>query len=322
MRILQLLSLLLIGYGQTTSTAPVVTVKVRETSDVPNRTFTLGEIAEVTGADKSLAFQVTTVEVGTSPLPGLSRRLSHVDVIARLRFNHVDTRKVTIVWPAAARVTRSGTELPVQEVVEVGRKAIEAARKDNNDGTVIEPAQLPAKWMIPPGKRVYEAGPVRGQVESGKVSVEVRVLVDGKPVKTIDLPFTIKRMTMVLMAKRRILAHTVLTEDDLTTGPVELSATTANALTDASVVVGKRTVRQIELGAPLTESLVELPPAVVTGAKVTLEVVVGGVRISTAAVARSSGAVGSRVRVYAAETKKEVTAVVVDSKTVRTEESQ
>jgi flagella basal body P-ring formation protein FlgA len=320
MRLLQLICVTFVTYTQTSSTVPVVTVKVRDTSDVPNKTFTLGEIAEVSGPDKALAFLVTSVEVGTSPLPGLSRRLSQVDVIARMRFNHIDTRKVTIVWPAAVRVVRSGTELPVQEVVEAGRKAIDAARKEANDGAVIELAQLPAKWMVPPGKREYEAGPVRGQVESGKASVEVRVLVDGKPVKTIDLPFTIKRMTTVLLAKRRIPAHTVLTEEDVTTGPVEVTASTVNALTDAAVVVGKRTTRQIELGAAITESLVELPPAVVSGAKVTLEVVIGGVRIRTVAVARSSGAVGSPVRVYAAETKKEVTAVVIDSRTVRAEE--
>ena len=57
--------------------APVVHVIVRRESDVVGRTFTLGEIADITGQDKALQDQVAAVEIGPSPFPGDLRSPGH-----------------------------------------------------------------------------------------------------------------------------------------------------------------------------------------------------------------------------------------------------
>src|SRR5690348_9363314 len=59
---------------------PVVHVVVRPVSEVANRLFTLGEIADITGQDKALQEQLAAVEIGAAPFPGMSRPLLPGDI--------------------------------------------------------------------------------------------------------------------------------------------------------------------------------------------------------------------------------------------------
>src|SRR2546421_1149092 len=87
-------------------TAPSVTVVVREAAEVGGANFTLGEIADITGADKDLAARVAAVQVGASPLPGFSRGLWRSDIITRLLFNQLDPKRIDVQFPLKIRITR------------------------------------------------------------------------------------------------------------------------------------------------------------------------------------------------------------------------
>ena len=152
------------------------------------------------------------------------------------------------------------------------------------------------------------------------MAVLVTVLVDGRATRSVDIAFRLKRTVMGLVAKRALDAHTVLTADDVSITEIEMKPGEKSALKDIQSIVGKRTLRQISMGQPLLESTIESAPIIVAGAKVTLEVVVGGVVISCSAIARNPGALGESIRVYSTETKKELTGVIIDKNTVRVEE--
>jgi flagella basal body P-ring formation protein FlgA len=326
MRLLSLFALLTYG-GITPDTkppvppsGPVVTVKVREASDVPNAEFTLGDIAEVTGTDPALVAQVTAVKLGMSPLPGLSRPLISGDITVRLRYNKIDPTRVAVVAPATVRITRAGNEISAQELVQAAMDRLTEERKKMEDGATFEAVQLPTKGFAASGKREYKASYLRGPLETGPVVMQVTTLVDGKPGRTVEIQFRIKRLVKALIASRSLPAHTLLTEADITLGSVDAPTGSAVPLTDLQAVLGKRTTRQILQGALITDTSVELTPVIASGAQVILEVTVGGVTIRTSAVARAAGAVGQSIRVFAEKTKKELTAVVIDEKTVRMEE--
>jgi len=316
---MDLLKLLLLFCLAGPDAPPAVTVTVREVADVAGRVFTLGEIAEVAGADRNLAAQVAAVEVGTSPLPGLSRPLSPADILARLRFHRIDPKRVQLTCPAAIRITRGGSEIPVDEIVQAAAEALRAARKDPDDGAIVEAAPLVARLFVVPGKRAYKAGTPRGQVEGGLAVVPVTVLVDGKPAKTVEVHFKIKRMVVTVVAKRPLEARATLTADDVMTAQVEARPGMSALLTDPGTVVGKRTTRRIAAGAPLTVASIESVPVITTGAKVTVQIAAGGIQISAPAVARSAGAIGEEIRVFVTATRKELKGTVVDGSTVRVE---
>lgn len=328
MRLLSLLALLTYG-GIAPDTRPqapalpastVVTVKVRETSDVPDTEFTIGDIAEVTGTDPALVAQVTAIKLGMSPLPGLSRPVVSGDITIRLRYNKIDPARVAVVAPATVRITRTGNEIGGQELVQAALAQLTEERKKIEDGASFEAVQVPSKGFAPAGKREYKATYLRGPLETGPVVMQVTTLVDGKPGRIVEIQFRIKRMVQALIAKRLLPAHTLVTQEDVTLGSIDAPTGSAAPLTDLQAVIGKRTTRQILQGGLLTETSVEITPVIASGAQVALEIVVGGVTLRTSGVARSAGGVGQSIRVFANETKKELTAVVVDEKTVRMQE--
>lgn len=307
----------------TASQTSGITVTIRSEPEVAKATFTLGDIADITGTNKPFISQIAEVEVGTSPLPGLTRPIFMADVLARLRYNHIDPTGIQIVFPPSVRIRRGGAEISTQELVKVAQESLKNAIKARNlpvEDASIETIQMPVKLFVAAGKTEYLAGAPHGQLESGTVSVPVTVLVDGKPAKSVEVAFRIKRTAVALMAKRPLDAHTVLTEDDLTLGSVEVSPGAPIPFADKEALIGKRTVRAIAQGGVLNVTLVENPPAVVLGAEVTLEVTAGGIRITAPGLARSTASIGERVRVYAKDTKKELTGIVIDAKTVRVEE--
>src|SRR5262249_2846239 len=103
MQSLKLLSLLVVMWvgpqtaKPTVTVKPAVTITVRAMSEVSGETFTLGQIAEITGADKAFADQLAAVPLGTSPLAGLSRPLTPADILTRLRAQRIDPQKVNLV---------------------------------------------------------------------------------------------------------------------------------------------------------------------------------------------------------------------------------
>lgn len=68
-------------------------------------------------------------------------------------------------------------------------------------------------------------------------------------------------------------------------------------LVPAVAIVGMRARRRIDSGALLTAGMVDVPPAVQNGDRITVGVTVGQVHVTTEAVASGSGQVGDVVRV-------------------------
>src|SRR2546423_1228460 len=126
---LALISLLGIGIAGTTVQAAPVTVNVRETADVAGASFTLGEIAEIAGSDKDLVMQLSSVVVGSSPLPGLARPLGAGDILIKLRYNHLDPTRFLLHCPARMHVTRASSEIPVADVVKAAVDRLTDERK-------------------------------------------------------------------------------------------------------------------------------------------------------------------------------------------------
>ena len=304
----------------TAKTSAIAAITVRPQSDVAGPTIRLADVAEISSSDKALAAQLGSIEIGAAPLVGLSRSLMRADVITRLRFNHIDPDKIEVVSAPMFSVSRGGADVPVAEVVEFATRTLNAARKDAADGLQIEALPIPYKWVVSPGKREMQAGPMRGSLDGNLVTLPVTLLVDGKPAKTVEVSFRLKRLIPVLVATHPLEAHAVVKAEDLSLTTQEVAPGTV-AITDASLVIGMRTTRQLPAGAVISKNAVEGIPVLTFGAPVVVRVQVGNILVETSGVARSQGAVGDRVRIFVPKTNKEVTAIVVDAKTVRLEDN-
>ena len=298
-----------------------VTVAVRAESDVAGAQIKLGEVAEITGKDAALIARLSLIEIGAAPISGQKRTMGLADVMARLRLNGVDPASLNLNCPLRFSIARAGAELFVADVQQVALKAVEDARKTIEGNATLEPGTVVFKWFIPPGKRELKVDTIKGSLDGPVINVPITVLVDGRPVKTIEFPVRVHKMTKMLVATRKLEPHVVIRAEDVSLTEMEVLSVSGELIVDPKAVIGLRTTRQIAMGAPITELCVEAEQVIKPGADLILEMVVGGVHVTLPAQARSSGSVGMRVRIFVTQTKKEMTAVVIDARKVRIEEN-
>ena len=308
-----------------TPVAPVaidlsVTITLHALSDVAGATIKLGDIADIVCADKAFLAQISAVQIGVSPLPGLSRSIMPGDVTVHLRANHLDSRQIELIAPPAIRVTRKGTDVGGDEITAAALAAVLPAIKDQPDVT-LEPIQTQQRLTVATGKVKIIAGAYRGDLASGTIYVPVSLYVDGKVNLTTDVTLHVRRKAKVVIARRQIEPREVLTADDVQLIAINLPDGFSLPILDVSLAVGKRATRRILAEAPISSGALETPPAVTGNDKVTIEYVFGSIHISAPGLARQSGAIGDVIRVYATDTRKELEATIVDTRTVRIADS-
>jgi flagella basal body P-ring formation protein FlgA len=298
--------------------AAPIQVSVRAVSEVSGRTFTLGEVADITGDDKTLSAQIAAVELGTSPLVGLARGLTLGDIVVRLRMHRVDMKRVKVECPPGVKVQRGGQEVPVSEITAAAKAVLETTPGAAVPGVEMEPLPLSTRVMCTSGKREIKAGAPRGSLGSGVMTVPVTVYVDGAPARTIEVGFRVKRSIEMLVAARPIEAKQIITAEDVTLTRME-PVGSIQPLSDAALAIGKRATRRHLQGQPLTASSVEVPPAVLMGSRVQVLSGTGGITVTAEGIAKSAGAPGDVVTVTLLATRRDMKAVVVDAKTVKVE---
>lgn len=293
-----------------------VTVNVRAESEVAGRAFLLGQIAEITGTDKARITKLSQVEVGVTPLPGLSRLITPGDITVHLRANHLESKYTEVIAPPAIRITRSGHDVTPDEITEVATKAAADAIKDIPEAT-LEPVLSAGRITVPLGKVRILAGAVRGKAEMGMLYVPVSMQVDGKPITSVEVAFKVHRKSAAVLATRQIEAGEIIKPEDVTLTTTELPKGFVQPVSVEKDAVGKRARRRILFNAPLSQTALETPPVVSANDRITIEFVVGALRITAPGLARQSGMVGETIRVFVGETKKEMDAVIVKPHLVR-----
>lgn len=298
-----------------------VTVMVRAESTVAGGTFTLGEVADITGSDRTLIKQLAAVPIGTSPLPGLARPMMPGDFTVRLRAAHLEQPNVQVVTPPTIRVSRAANNVASDEITRAALAAAQTAFADRPEIT-LEPSQAIPNITLPSGKFMLMAGAYRGQGENGTITVPISLLVDGKVVQTVDVPLRVHRKLKAVVARREIQPNELLSPNDVQVLLVELPPGFTQPILDVKAIAGKRARRRLIAESPISAAALETPPAITANAAVTIEYIFGTIHITASGVARQAGAIGETIRIYASDTKKELDAVIVDSHTVRIGEEE
>jgi flagella basal body P-ring formation protein FlgA len=299
----------------------VVKVTARPNCEVSGPVFTLGEIADIQGEDAALTAQLAAVEVGASPLPGLSRIINPGDITVRLRQHHLDIPRVEVALPPGMRISRPGHDIAVDDVTKAALESAKDAIKNLPDAT-LELIGNGSKLVVPAGKTQILAGAWRGSVDVGTLTVPVSVLVDGKPVQSVDLTFRVHRKTVALVARRTIQLHEIIGAEDVMLMPIDAATASASLITTVEESLGKRTTRRILVNAPISMEMIEKAPLVTANDSITIEYISGALVVTAPGVARQTGGEGDVIHVWAADTKRELDAVVVDRHTVRVEDRQ
>jgi len=300
----------------TTKKTLPITVMVKPNAEVPQRTFRLGEIADISGGDRSLVAQFAAVEIGNSPLPGLSRIIYSGDIVVHLRAAHLYNPTVEIVAPPEIRVQRASHDIAVEQIVSAARVSAQFAIKDLPDA-VLAAEPLNGRYTMPSGKLRLVAGAYRGTVDGGTLIVPVSIQIDGASAQSVDVLFKVHRRMTLLVARRTIEPHDIIAADDVSLKTIELPAGFGSPVREIRDVDGKRATRRILMDTPIPSNALETPPVVLQNGHVTIEYLIGAIRITAPGKALQPGLIGETIRVYALDTRRELDAVVVSKGLVR-----
>jgi|GEM_PF-2153684 len=293
-----------------------ITVMVKVNPEVAGQSFTLGEIADITGNDKATIKQLSQLLIGTSPLPGMTRLLRPGDITVRLRGARLEKPNIEVVAPPEMSIARAKSDIAADEIVKAALPAAQDRIKEMAD-TTIEPIPLTNSVLLPKGNVTFATGAVRGEPTLGKLTVPVALKIDGKIQQTVEVSFKVTRRTLVLIARRTLEPNEILTMEDVAFAKIDLPSGFVRPVKTLREAVGKRVKSRVNADAPISLNLLEMPPAVKYNDRVTIEYIIGAVRITAPGIVRGSGAIGDTIRVHAPDTKKDLDAVIVDSRTVR-----
>lgn len=229
------------------------------------------------------------VALGKAPRPGGQRVLNREWVLARARDAGAD-RALDV--PETVILTRSGAAVEREAVVLAVESAL-AKRTGSGKGVRIASVGLPGP--VPQGEITLSVCEPEGEL-AGPTTVWVDVLSGGRKVARAWARVEAASGPEVLVLGRSARRGDVLDAADVELRPVK-SALRAQALSDPSEAVGKRLVRSLSAGMPLTAADVETPPAVAKGDLVRLVARVGSVTAVAPGKALQAGRVGEGLRV-------------------------
>lgn len=292
-------------------------IEVNETSVVNQTQFTLGEIARFSGMDANTQQQLAKIVIGSSPLPGLERVVTREQVITRLRQYGFHPEMFEINMPKRATVRREAYSLNVQRVVETAIHQLRQTLSLPEEAEVTcdtPPRDIP----LPKQEPVLVAAPPRALGE-GLYLVPVEVQCEGAPASTLSVRLRVRWNRAVVVALRALKAGEIVSPEAVTVQVVSLARDDARVATAPQQVIGKTLTRPLRAGQPVPTDALENPPLIRRGQLVKIQLRLPGATIETTATALQEGGTGARIRVQVTDTRKIVTATVLDAETVSLE---
>ncbi len=149
-----------------------------------------------------------------------------------------------------------------------------------------------------------------GEDFHGPTPITLRFLASGDEIRRGVVTVEVERSARALVASRVLRAGQLVKPEDIREVSLDPRRVPRNPVHSPYDLVGKRTTRFVSAGTPWSDALVSEPPAVKRGDVVTLRLDRGALRIERRGEAREDGAVGERIRVKSAGSRREISGVV------------
>lgn len=288
-----------------------ITVTIPAEVTVNGGPFTLSEIATISG-DSDLVQQLGSFEVGNSPQPGHSIVLT--PDLLRVRFmRFLANFPAEIAWevPPSIRVTTAAQTLTAAQLE---AQVIQAVR-DQTAGLDCEIKVLSSEdILVPPGDVTYQVSFPSGIHFVGTVTAQIGVSVNQKLYRQVPIRLKVDSFKPILVAARALQAGEVIDDGAVTFDRRNVDYN-MEYFTDKTQAIGLTAKRPIAAGTVLYNGLLAKPIVVKRGTLLAVVAKVGTIQAAITAKALEDGAVGQVIRVQNLQSKKIITAKVVDANT-------
>jgi flagella basal body P-ring formation protein FlgA len=170
--------------------------------------------------------------------------------------------------------------------------------------------------MVPPGDLAWEVKTPPRSHQGGHIPVSLILWAEGKKLREVRAQARLEVFAEVAVARNSLRRHQIVEEKDVHLLNRNITLQAGDVVTDLGEVVGKRVTLSVNAQEVLRKSMLEVPPLVKKGDRVTLVVDNAHFKITCVGEVKEEGRAGDRVKVTNMSSKREVYGRVLDSHTV------
>ena len=312
-----MLLLVLWASGAAGSTSSPVVMTAKEMTEIDSPRILLGQIVKIDADTSEMADRLARIEIGRAPQAGQTRGISRDYILLRLRQSGIDPGPLDLRLPAKIRVRRSAVIITREEMEMMVRDHLMATASSDETEVSITAVRIKDDVLLPKGKIQHEVQRQHQSAPSRMQPVSIVFKVDGRFVRKVSALVSLEIMQNVVVTRKPIPRFKVIAAQDVMMRQVNVASMADTVIRSIESVVGKRARRAIGMHAAMHSNMVEWPPVVKKGDRVTIIAESGNLRITALGEVRGAGKVGEQVRVVNLDSKKNITAQVVDHRTVR-----
>jgi flagella basal body P-ring formation protein FlgA len=296
-----------------TTYASAVTVTIPEQVTVSSATFTLADIATITGDDEEQIRAIGSCHMGSSPAPGFSMALTPDLITMRLLGSHINFENITWQIPAIIKVTTASQTISSSIFTD---QAVAAAKQRliNTDSEIT--ANAIQDVVVPVGTVDYKVDFPNGIRFIGPTTVLIVTLVNNHPYNQVVVKLNVTLFKNVVVTTCDLQPGEMLTNTNLALERRDVGHL-GNYYTDKNKVMGLIVKHDfIPSGTIVSEALVSISQVVKRGSIVAIVAHNGPIEVASTGVALQNGGVDQFIRVQNLQSKRILSAKVIDATTV------
>ncbi len=239
-----------------------IEITIRETSSVGLSHIFLGDIADIK-ADGFLKEMLEKIDLGASPKPDKIKSMDKRKIISAIQAERSLPKDIIITCPDRIYVKRLSRETSVQDI----QKYVEhrLANLFKNKEYQLIAFNVRGLEPYPPGDTVLISDSEDIVDKTGKLSLFVDIVVDGKKTDRVSVTGVVALYETMLFAKHPLEKGEVLLRESVYTQKKNIFEMGNNYITSLDAVEGKLLVSNIRQGECITANLIASPPLIQKG---------------------------------------------------------
>ncbi len=291
--------------------ASVITINTE--SKVVSETIYVKDIATINASD-ALLKKINDIKIGTSPKPGKQKNIPASLIKARI-LSEIPSDGLEIILPGKIVIVKREFQIiPEESLRRIFRKYVE----NRLPGKKIKISGIKIK-----GNKELASGKLSLEVEEvkdKKISGHFRLIVNAKPEtgksRRILISGWIDRYENVVYAKNEIKKGGTINANNLFTELTNITKYPSDLFNSISMMNGQVAKTKIRKGVLIRQKMISISPAVKKGEMVKVTAKSGLLTVVTIGLATENAQIGEQIRVRNIKSKKIITGLVLNSKTV------
>lgn len=298
--------------------ANAISVQVGTAVFVRGPQITLGDLAEISGAEEARCEFLRSLPLGPSPLPGERFVWTAQMLGTRLASTGADFSGINWQTPPALTITAGSQTVRAEQLKTVAAEAIRQLLGPAADSgnITIDAASEVRDLLVAEGSMKLSAALPSGVHYAAPTTVAVRVDIQDRPPVTILISYDVRLYRNIVIVGKEIGAHEMILPESLHLERLEAGRLSAGYFTDLAEVAGHAAKRPLAPGMVITKSMLEKPVLIKRGAMVVILAKSGMLQVTAQGEALQDGRNGQLIRVMNIESRKVILAQILDADTV------